>query len=76
MRAAMDIDSIPGKLDALSERVGKIEVAMAENTELTRDIRDALVAGKVAGRFIKWVGGTVGGLAAMWAAWSQFGGGK
>ncbi len=70
------IDSMPGKLDALTERVVHIERAVAENTEITRDIRDALVAGRVAGKVIKWAGGIAGGIVAMWAAWHQFNGGK
>ncbi len=70
------IDSMPGKLDALTERVGHIERAVAENTEITRDLRHALVAGRVAGKVIKWAGGIAGGLVALWAAWHQMNGGK
>lgn len=88
----MELDTTPGKLDALAarvthleataqridarggenaERIARIESAVAENTELTRDIRDVLIAGKVGGRFIKWFGGIVAGAAAVWAAWTQ-----
>lgn len=70
------LDSMPGKLDALAVRVGKIESAVAENTEITRDIRDALIAGKLAGRVIKWAGGIAAGAVALWSAWTHMGGGK
>lgn len=59
-----------------AERIARIEKAVAENTDLTRDIRDVVVAGKVGGRLIKWAGGIAAGAAAMWAAWTQIGGGK
>lgn len=67
----MSEDSTPAKLDALTARVGRIEVAVAENTELTRDIRDALIAGRIVGRVIKWASGIVAGAVALWAAWHQ-----
>lgn len=66
-----DIDSMPGKLDALATRVGRLETAMVENTEITRDIRDALVAGRVLSRAAKWLAGIVASVAAIWAAWHQ-----
>lgn len=61
-------DSIPGKLDALTSRVEKIEVAVAENTEITRDIRDAVVAGRVMARVIKWTGAVAAACSAIWVA--------
>jgi len=42
--------------------------AVAENTELTRDIKDTIVAGRVAGRLAKWAAGAVVTLAAAWSA--------
>lgn len=69
-------DSIPGKLDALTARVGKIEVAVAENTELTRDIKDLLTAGKVMSKIIKWMGGLAAAGSAIWAAFHLGSGGK
>lgn len=69
-------DSIPGKLDALTVRVEKIEVAVAENTELTRDIKDALGGLRVFGVVMKWFAGVAAGVAAIWTAWAHLGGGK
>jgi hypothetical protein len=37
-------------------RLEKIEQSVAENTELTRGIRDVLVASRVLTKVIKWVG--------------------
>lgn len=64
-------DSIPGKLDALTTRVEHIERAVAENTDLTRDIRDAVVAGRVATKVIKWLGAVAAAGSALWVAWQQ-----
>lgn len=69
-----DMDSMPGKLDALGARVGRLEVAVAENTELTRDIKDALGGLRVFGLVMKWVAGVVGGAVAIWTAWTHLGG--
>lgn len=73
---AEPLDSMPGKLDALAVRVGKIETAVAENTELTRDIKDALGGLRIFGQVMKWVAGVGGGLAVLWTAWTHAGGGK
>lgn len=64
-------DSIPGKLDALTLRVEKIERAVEENTELTRDIRDAVVAGRIATKVIKWLGAVAAAGSALWVAFWQ-----
>lgn len=67
------------KLDALSERVERVEAAVyeiqrevIENTDITRDVRDALVAGKVMARVIKWAGVVAAGCSAVWVAFYQF----
>lgn len=64
-------DSLPGKLDALTARVEHIEKAVAENTELTRDIRDAVVAGRIATKVIKWLGAVAAACSALWVAFYQ-----
>jgi len=64
-------DSIPGKLDALAARVVHIEKAVAENTDLTRDIRDALIAGRVMTKALKWLGAIAAAGSALWVAWQQ-----
>lgn len=71
-----DIDSMPGKLDELAGRVGRLEAAVEENTELTRDIKDALGGLRVLGVVMKWVAGVVGGGIAIFSAWTHMGGGK
>jgi hypothetical protein len=65
-------DSVPGKLDALTTRVAHIEKAVAENTDLTRDIRDAMVAGRVMTKVLKWCGAIAAACSALWVAWVQF----
>lgn len=62
------IDTVPGQLDALSQRVSKLEIAVAENTDLTRDIRDALVAGKMATKAVRWFGAMAAAGIAIYAA--------
>ena len=69
-----DMDSMPGKLDALGVRVGHLETAVAENTELTRDIKDALGGLRIFGNIMKWVAGVGVGAAALIAAWTHVGG--
>ena len=73
---AEPLDSMPGKLDALAARVEHLEAAVAENTELTRDIKDALGGLRVFGNVMKWIAGVVAGGVAVVTAWSHFGGGK
>lgn len=82
MNAAEQEDSIPGQLDAIRMRLDngearfvKLEAgqadlkkAMAENTEITKDIRDAVTAGRVATKVVKWVGGLAIASSAIWAS--------
>jgi hypothetical protein len=63
--------TIPGRLEDLQERVGKLEEAVAENTEITRDVRDMLVAGRVLVKAAKVAGIVAGAGSAMWAAGYQ-----
>ena len=79
---AEPLDSMPGKLDALAVRVGKIEADMEENTRVTRenldllrDIRDLVTTGKVVNRIVRWAGGLAAAGAAIWGA-LHMGGGK
>jgi hypothetical protein len=46
----------------------RIETAVGENTELTRDIRDAITASKVAGRLVTWAAAAVVTVSAAWVA--------
>jgi hypothetical protein len=50
----------------------RIETAVGENTELTRDIRDAITAGRVAGSLVRWMAATVVTLSAAWLALKGF----
>lgn len=52
--------------EQLSDRMGLIEGAVAENTALTKDIRDAVVAGRVLKRVAIWGGGAVLVIAQWW----------
>ena len=71
-------ETIPGqlaeirsRLDKSDQRFEKLEALVAENTEITKDIRDALTAGRVATKVVKWLGGLALGTSAIWAAWHQ-----
>lgn len=48
--------------------LNRVNAAVAENTELTKDIKEAITAGKVASRMAKWMAGAVVTLAAAWSA--------
>lgn len=52
--------------EQLSDRMGLIETAVHENTAVTKDIRDAVVAGRVLKRVAIWGGGTALVLAQWW----------
>jgi hypothetical protein len=66
--------TVPGQLDAINlrleageRRMRKIELAVAENTEITRDIRDAVIAGRVATKVVKGIGALAVAGSAIWA---------
>lgn len=68
-------DSVPAQLDEIRARLERgdarmtaIEKAVAENTEITKDIRDALVAGRVISRLARWLGGLAIAASAIYAA--------
>ena len=72
------IDAVNARLDAGDRRMHAIEFAVAENTvitkemaDATRDIRDAVVAGRVANRVVRWLGGLAAALSAMYLLWTQ-----
>lgn len=90
-------DSVPGQLDAIRVRLDngdewmrQIEVAVAENTLLTRgaierldaaagvlsDIKDAQTFGRVGKKIVVGIGAIAGAGAAIAAAWHTFMGGK
>lgn len=56
------------QLDRMNARMAKLESAVEENTELTRGIRDAITAGRVATTTVKWLAGLVVTLASAWLA--------
>lgn len=65
------------RLDHGETRMASIEGELAINTELTKEIRDAVTAGKMMSRLIRWVGGIAAAGAAIWAAAvTIMGGGK
>lgn len=62
------LDAIRGRLDSGDKRFESIERALAENTEITKDIRDAIVAGRVATKAVKWLGALAIAGSAIYAA--------
>jgi hypothetical protein len=79
-------ETIPGALDGIRQRlggterrVGDIEQRMAgmetlltENTAVTREIRDVVIAGRVVTRVVKWVGSVALAFGALYGIWYQF----
>jgi beta-phosphoglucomutase-like phosphatase (HAD superfamily) len=56
------------KIAVNAGQLNLIQQAVAENTNLTRDVRDAITAGKVAGRLVRWMAATIVTLSAAWLA--------
>lgn len=74
-RQEQQLRGITGTLDGQQSWINettvslkKITAAVEENTELTRDIKDAITAGKVAGSLMKWLAGAVVTGSAAWLA--------
>jgi hypothetical protein len=42
---------------------------LADNTEITQSVRDAVTAGRVAGHLIKWAGVIAAAISAVYGAW-------
>lgn len=61
-------DANAKQLDRMNARMAKLEAAVEENTELTRGIRDAITAGRVATTAVKWLAGLVITVASAWLA--------
>lgn len=61
-------DASTKRLAHIDSRIAAIEAAVQENTELTRGIRDAITAGRVATTAVKWLAGLVVTLASAWLA--------
>ena len=75
------VDSVPGQLDEIKRRLdegdrrmGAIEFSVAENTVITRqvqtvtdEIRDAVTAGRVVTKVVKWVGALAIACSAIYA---------
>lgn len=64
------------RLDHGEKRMAGIEGQLVINTELTKEIRDAVVTARTMSKFIRWAGGIVAGLAAIWAGIVTFWSGK
>ena len=60
------------RVDAVERRLGTMETLLTENTAITRDIRDAMVASRLITRVIRWLGGLALAGSAIYAAWYQF----
>lgn len=64
-------DTVPGTLDDIKNRVARLERAVAENTDITRDVRDMLTAGRVMVKAAKVLGAVAAAGSAMWIAFYQ-----
>lgn len=62
---------IKAHLDLQDRRLKQLEITLGENTDLTRDMRDMLVAGKVMTKVIKWAGAIALAGSALYAAGYQ-----
>jgi hypothetical protein len=73
---AMSNDATIKRLDRADARMSGIEIAVAENTNLTRDIRDAIIAARLTTRIVRWVAPLVVAAAGAWAAIKGWGRGE
>ena len=69
-------ETIPGQLAEIRSRLDKgdarfekLEKSLAENTEITKDIRDVVVTGRVMTKLTKWIGSIALAISAVWALW-------
>jgi hypothetical protein len=83
---ANEDETIPGALDGIRQRLGGterrvgdieqrmagVETLLTENTAVTREIRDVVIAGRMFTRVVKWCGAIALAVSAMYAAWYQF----
>lgn len=56
------------QIASLDDRLTVLERLVQENTEMTKDIRDAVTAGRVATKVIKWAGAIALASSAIYAA--------
>jgi hypothetical protein len=63
------IDMIAEQVDGIKKTLDDHHKAIQDNTEITREIRDVLIAGKTGARMVKWIGGLGAGLVGMAAGW-------
>jgi hypothetical protein len=66
MGGRMNLDSIPGEIEALSRRMSRIEERLDQNTALTLEVRDALIAGRFIARMVAWAAPLVAVAASIW----------
>lgn len=52
----VQLDEMNARLDRGDERMTRIEDRITENTDLTRDIRDLMDAGRAGLRVLEWIG--------------------
>lgn len=74
----MSEDTIPGQLSAIQDslltqdkRLVLLEKAVEDNTELTKDIKEALVAGKFFTKIVKWGGGVAAAVSAIYVSYTH-----
>ena len=65
---AMSTEATVKRLDHMDRRMAGLEAGVAENTGLTRGIRDAITAGRLATVAMKWLAGTIVTVASAWLA--------
>lgn len=58
------------RLDEGEQRMSSIERTLDENTSLTREIRDAVTAGRMISRALRWAGGIAVALVGLWSLYA------
>jgi hypothetical protein len=72
----MQFQSIEDRLAEAEKQLSAMREELRDNSEITQDIREILVAAKVGlrvlgglGQLVKWLGIVAGGVAAVYGAW-------
>lgn len=61
------LDALKGKVDHLHDCVESLKRSVAENTEITQQVRDILASFRIAGSLAKWVTAIATAVAGVYA---------
>lgn len=60
------------RVTILVSDVAVLKTQMAENTEVTKQVRDILTSFRIAGTVAKWIASVAAGIVAIYHGWDSF----